>query len=117
LKRGGREGELFFVIAVAVALGEDEFVVDHDADADAGRVPVFQDLGHVGVEAIEFLGDVGFLRAGGDGEDYESEGDGKAKNPAGWNRAEFSDGQHRDLSLERCQNQRHALYCLVVIWQ
>jgi hypothetical protein len=41
MKTGWREGQLFFVIAVAVTFGEDEFVVNDDAHADARCIPVF----------------------------------------------------------------------------
>jgi hypothetical protein len=57
------QGQLFFVVAIAVALGEDEFVVDHDADANTRRVPVSQYLLHVSIEACELFGDVGLLGA------------------------------------------------------
>src|ERR1700741_1256662 len=62
-ERGGGEGQLFLVVAIAVALGEDELVVDHDSDANTRRVPVFQYLLHISVEAFELFGDVGFLGA------------------------------------------------------
>ncbi len=51
-------GQLLAVVAVAVALGEDELVADDDADADPGGVPVLEDLGHVGVEVAELLDDI-----------------------------------------------------------
>jgi hypothetical protein len=46
----GRERQLFLVVPIAVAFRENQFVVHDHADADAGRVPVLEGFGHVGVE-------------------------------------------------------------------
>src|SRR5215469_7359096 len=59
------------IVAVAVALGEDELVVDDNADANSGRVPVFQQLLHVGIEAFELFGDIELLRANREGTQQE----------------------------------------------
>ena len=51
------------MVAIAVAFGENQFVVDHDAHANSGRVPILQNLLHVSVEATQLAGDVRCLRA------------------------------------------------------
>jgi hypothetical protein len=52
------EGELLAVVAVAVALREDELVADDDAHTDGGDVPVLQGPGHPGIEVLELGGRV-----------------------------------------------------------
>ena len=54
-----------FVIAIAVSFGENQLVTHHDADADAGPIPILQDLGHVVVEAVQLFRDVDVLRVSG----------------------------------------------------
>ena len=44
------------MVAIAVTLYKDELVIDDDADADAGRIPVFQSLFHERVKALKLLG-------------------------------------------------------------
>jgi len=65
--------ELLFVIPETVAFGENKFVVDDDANADARRIPVLQRLGHVGVEPVECLRDIDTLRGGAPGECEEEQ--------------------------------------------
>ena len=49
------ERQLAPVVAIAVALGEHELVVDHDPHPDSGNVPVPDELLHRRVEALELL--------------------------------------------------------------
>jgi hypothetical protein len=82
----GREGQFFVVVAIAVAFGEDQLVIDNDADADAGRVPVLEGLLHPGVEALEFGVDVLGLRVQERAED-RGEKQREAEEPQGAKRA------------------------------
>src|SRR5439155_5644655 len=79
-RRPWRERQLLPVVPEAVAAGEDELVLHHDADPDPGHVPVLHDLLHVGVEVLELLREGRVRRtpggrgAAGEGEDGEQAG-------------------------------------------
>ena len=62
-QRRWREGQLLLVVSIAIALGENQFVIDHNSYANPGCIPILQNLDHVGVEVAQLTGDLGRLRA------------------------------------------------------
>ncbi len=59
--------QFLFIVTIAIALGEDELVIDHNTHANADTVPLLHRLFHESVEALEFLRDVGAFVLSADG--------------------------------------------------
>src|SRR5882672_1184185 len=81
-QRRRSEGQLLLVVPVPIPLDENQLVIDYDAYTNPRRIPILQDLFHVGVEPLQLVRDLPVLRPNAKSKDHYSNRQGEHANRA-----------------------------------